>query len=184
MRIAIFFTAIRALCAIPAIIAFTWNGITGQTSNITRGILDDLLNHKKEIPVTSKKCMGDQLEKEYFLGAKESMITWSDLGGRVVPGFYYGKSCPEDIGSTACCQEDEKGVTWYVCNCKLIWQDPVPRWELDEVQSILNETCGEWQSGWVWSKKWEKGYNVVPKQWYKVRVKDHLQICPPGCSFW
>ncbi|KAI0905789.1 hypothetical protein F4823DRAFT_632362 [Ustulina deusta] len=165
MRIAFL---IGALGAITTSSALPWN-TTAAISNFTGGIQP--YGHRG-IPVNMKKCMGDTLSKKNYLTAKQLLVVWSEAGGYIHPGGVQAMSYPGT----------KNAVTWYVCNCKLLHWDRVPEWELDDVQRILEEACGEWQSGWVWSKKWQKGFNVVPTEWYKNQIANDKRICPPHCS--
>ncbi|KAI3322950.1 hypothetical protein HD806DRAFT_536130 [Xylariaceae sp. AK1471] len=95
------------------------------------------------------------------------MALWSEAGHKIHATGYHA--------------ETDQNVTWYICNCKLFWFDRVPRAELDDAESILDKKCGPNQSGWVWSKKWQKGFNVVPTDWFEHQVKEELNFCPKGC---
>ncbi|KAI0426698.1 hypothetical protein F5Y09DRAFT_350990 [Xylaria sp. FL1042] len=149
--------------------------ITATISNSTSDIPPyETSGSQPKIPVTMKKCMGHNLSEQNYLRAKENMVEWSERrNGKVYPGSAHAESYPDK----------KSGVTWYVCNCKWLYADKVPRWELDYAQQILDIECGKWQSGWVWSKKWDKGYNVVPTKWYKAHEAIE-KICPPHCFFW
>ncbi|KAI1346438.1 hypothetical protein F5Y01DRAFT_321712 [Xylaria sp. FL0043] len=134
------------------------------------------------IPVHMMRCMGHNMtsRRQDWLYAKENLTAWSLIKDNYVSQrTYYGETwpCPNNLG-----------VTWYICNCKSFHADKVPRWELDEVQRLLAEKCGPWQSGWVWSQRWQKGYNVVPSEWYLPRhdsmwykVKGPQRLCPHNC---
>ncbi|KAH8163628.1 hypothetical protein CIB48_g4597 [Xylaria polymorpha] len=145
------------LGALSAIIVSTAMALNDTTAAAPTFAVDIQAHHPKpsgprKIPVTMMKCTNHILSEEDYLGAKEKMISWSANGGRVYPGSYQAKGFPDD----------RSGATWYLCNCKGAWADKAPRWELDYVQQILEEKCGKWQSGWVWSKKWQKGFNIAP----------------------
>ncbi|KAI1126753.1 hypothetical protein F5Y10DRAFT_266833 [Nemania abortiva] len=114
---------------------------TAAISNSTESPSDGDLR----IPVSESQCLGDTFPEDWWLGGKENMINWSlnnegdDKG--VMPGAHHAEMYPDD----------RTGVTWYVCNCKLLQADHVPRWELDNVQRILEDECGKWASGQVYS---------------------------------
>ncbi|KAI1758307.1 hypothetical protein F4782DRAFT_477329 [Xylaria castorea] len=168
MRVALL---LSALSAITTSSAMPWN-TTATISTFTENFQPyETPSANRQIPVAMMKCMGDKFEKLNYLGAKNNMIDWSATGGAVMPGAYHSESFPDN----------RFGVTWYICNCKYFHKDKAPRWELDEVQRLLEEKCGEWQSGWVWSKKWEKGFNVVPTDWLRYKLEDGKDICPPHC---
>ncbi|TRX95510.1 hypothetical protein FHL15_003468 [Xylaria flabelliformis] len=170
MRVVLLLSALSALSAITtsspmprnasvAIPAFKDNS---QPVDSPRG---------RHIPVAMMKCMGDKLDEMNYLTAKQNMFDWSDDGGYVKAGSMHFESYPNNY----------TGVTWYICNCKWWNDDRVPRWELDSVQRILEAKCGEWQSGWVWSKRWDKGFNVVPTKWFRHNLEHGGRICPPHC---
>ncbi|KAI0971042.1 hypothetical protein F4678DRAFT_433536 [Xylaria arbuscula] len=175
MRITIFLGALSALSAIRGASAIplkrteavTFHSSENTTTYETYGV-------PLKIPVATKKCLGHKLSKKNFLSGKEQMIAWSEHGGTVVPGGRHAESYPNATS----------GVTWYNCNCKYFYFDSVPRSELDQVQKILEGECGKWQSGWVWSKEWEKGYNVVPTEWFRAALDSNQPVCPPACAFW
>ncbi|KAI0602539.1 hypothetical protein F4775DRAFT_600540 [Biscogniauxia sp. FL1348] len=96
---------------------------------------------------------------------KEDFALWSSKENRVFPNsvkiFTWGDTA------------------WYICNCKTWHYDPVPMEELNDAQSILTHYCGRDRSGWVWSKKWNKGYNLVSSDYVKYAL--HQDLCPKGC---
>jgi hypothetical protein len=133
----------------------------------------DKMDAKPVIPISAMKCMGHQLRREDIKGAKERMIKWYESGNKVRPTRYHAERHPPE--------DDWLGTTWYICNCKHFWWDPVPRAELDDVERILEEKCGPNQSGWIWSTRWQKGYNVVPTAWFEPRREVESHICPMNC---
>ncbi|TGJ81873.1 hypothetical protein E0Z10_g6890 [Xylaria hypoxylon] len=167
MRLALLISALSAIATSAAIPRNTTAAISNSTAESPPHETPDSQRH---IPVEMKKCMGHNLSEEYYLGAKENMVTWA-YEKKITPTNLHAEHYPDN----------RHGVTWYICNCKIIFADEVPAWELDEVQQILAAECGEWQSGWVWSKKWQKGYNVVPTDWYMDKVEKLENLCPPGC---
>ncbi|KAI0426857.1 hypothetical protein F5Y09DRAFT_345298 [Xylaria sp. FL1042] len=133
------------------------------------------------IPVGLMKCMGHNMtaRKDDWLTTKMNFTTWfGPKVNSVEPRGYESQTWPCHNGP---------GVTWYICNCKYFHADKGPLWELDEVERLLREKCGPWQSGWVWSGKWQKGYNIVPSEWFRPREHDMIyagkgdRICPPNC---
>ncbi|KAI1354499.1 hypothetical protein F5Y01DRAFT_273011 [Xylaria sp. FL0043] len=165
---------LSALSAITISYAAPWNMTTAISSSISNISPYETLDSPPQIPVTMKRCTGHKLSEQNYLRAKEQMIEWSECrDGKIYPGSAHTESYPDK----------KSGATWYVCNCKWLYADKVPRWELDYAQQILETECGKWQSGWVWSKKWDKGYNVVPTEWFKAHEVIE-QICPPHCFFW
>ncbi|KAI1809368.1 hypothetical protein GGS20DRAFT_572264 [Poronia punctata] len=137
-----------------------------ETSNATTNIRVNGV-----IPVSESHCMGHHLSAEYFKGAKEKMIRFSEKGHHVHSNSWHAERYPKN----------DKGVTWYICNCKYFHPDKVPREELDDVERILAEKCGPNTSGKVWSQEWDKGYYVVPTKWW-VNHEHIIQICPAGCG--
>ncbi|KAI0008819.1 hypothetical protein F4779DRAFT_618225 [Xylariaceae sp. FL0662B] len=70
---------------------------------------------------------------------------------------------------------------WYVCNCKWFNYDPLPAAELDEVEDLLARHCGgRLAPGWVWSKKWNKSYNMVSSEY--VHSHEERKLCPQHCT--
>ncbi|KAI1304373.1 hypothetical protein F5Y03DRAFT_358369 [Xylaria venustula] len=174
MRVTIFLSTFSALSAIRGVSAIPLKRTEATFHSSENTTTYETFDVPPTIPVTMKKCMGHNLSKQNFLSAKEKMIAWSENRGKVVPGWYHAESYPTP----------KSGVTWYNCNCKFFYADSVPRSELDQVQKILEAECGKWQSGWVWSKAWEKGYNVVPTEWFRATLDAKQPICPPSCFFW
>ncbi|RWA06503.1 hypothetical protein EKO27_g8605 [Xylaria grammica] len=171
MRIAVPLIVLGALSAVTASCTRPWNATKAVRPCAKPKRPEPTPVETRRVPVTMKKCMGDDLNKEYFLAAKENLVDWSEEGNALIASSYHAESYPDD----------RRGVTWYICNCKWFARDTVPRWELDDVQRVLAEECGDWKSGWVWSKKWEKGYNVVPTEWFYDKRTSHLRLCPPLC---
>ena len=78
---------------------------------------------------------------------------------------------------------DGDEATWWICNCKIFDSDPVVDNELWDVLDILEQECGtRYQSGWVWSKRWNKGFNLATiDDRRSVDDGDHDDLCPRGC---
>ncbi|KAI0102803.1 hypothetical protein GGR51DRAFT_562258 [Nemania sp. FL0031] len=129
---------------------------------------------ERRIPVEQARCYGDSLNKDWYLGSRNNLTEWSLHTKGVSPGRHHAEIYPET---------EMFGVTWYVCNCKYIHHQKVLAWELEDVQRILNEKCGEYQSGYVWSGKWSKGYSVVTNYWYIQRILNRERLCPIKCTF-
>ncbi|KAI1843606.1 hypothetical protein JX266_010239 [Neoarthrinium moseri] len=117
------------------------------------------------IPVREVGCTGASLNLTDFIAVKDQMEHWSNGGGRVGHKNWHA--------------EFRHGVVWYMCNCKLTWEDSVPREELDHALALMNERCGVDYSGWVWSKLWEKGFNLQPATALVGRRPP--QLCPHEC---
>jgi hypothetical protein len=126
------------------------------------------------------QCLEEDILSEDSYKAKESMVAWNDAGGRIGTRSYIKFRYPLHAPHLA-----DNGTTWYVCNCKPLWCDPVPRAELDEVERILADNCGPNRSGRIWSHKWQKEYNVVTTAWIESRWRGsqsrYIDICPWGC---
>jgi hypothetical protein len=153
MRITTLLIALGAVLALPAIPLNTISVLTplpdlkmlnATTATHTTGV----------IPVKETKCLFDEMSEDYYHAAKAKLIKWSEDGNKLGPNKIHSEKYPDDV----------HGVTWYVCNCKLIHRDSIPREELNDVECILGEECGAYHGGWVWSKKWQKRFHVVPTE--------------------
>ncbi|KAI8629839.1 hypothetical protein F5Y19DRAFT_475285 [Xylariaceae sp. FL1651] len=150
------------------------NTTTNTSSSAEQYMLDAtaIIHENGLIPVSMMKCFDQDLDWEEYWHAKEVMVKWSESGKKLMPNSWHAAKYPP---------YGQRGVTIYVCNCKWFWRDSVPRGELDDMERILKQECGSNRSGWVWSKKWQKGFNVVPTEWFEPRVKKDKPICPPSC---
>ncbi|KAI1866229.1 uncharacterized protein JN550_007617 [Neoarthrinium moseri] len=119
------------------------------------------------IPVTDVGCGGDVLDPSDTAEAKKKMIRWDRAGNKVDQKNWH----PEYFN----------GTVWYLCNCKLFWRDGAPEEELNQVEQILSETCGPAHTGWVWSKPWQKAYNVASVKTISGKKPPHL--CPRHCMW-
>ncbi|KAF2967791.1 hypothetical protein GQX73_g5772 [Xylaria multiplex] len=166
---------LNAFSTIAISSAIPWNTTPSLSTLADESRPYELPNTTRRIPVAMIECMGHNLSEQDYLGAKEAMLTWAENSADhiVPPGNYEAFWYPNVTQG--------EGVTWYICNCKLVARDKIPRWEIDEVQETLEEKCGKWQSGWVWSKKWEKGYNVVPTSWFRTKYLHYDRVCPKRC---
>ncbi|KAI1638013.1 hypothetical protein F4809DRAFT_601810 [Biscogniauxia mediterranea] len=119
------------------------------------------------IPVKEWGCHPDEpeLNPVNIQKVKEDFALWSSKENRVFPNSIRIFS----FGDTA----------WYICNCKTWYYDPAPIEELDDAQNIITRYCGRNRSGWVWSKKWNKGYNIVSFEFVKFAM--HERLCPKHC---
>jgi hypothetical protein len=72
------------------------------------------------------------------------------------------------------------GVKFYICNCKWGKQDHAPREELEEARRLIRDKCGEGASGWVFSRLWDKGYNIAPCD--ETIGRDGTELCPEWCN--
>ncbi|XXG94220.1 hypothetical protein Hte_000473 [Hypoxylon texense] len=122
------------------------------------------------IPVTDVTCSGTQLDPDDFVEVRNKMIEWGlqyKLSSRCMKFLTVGES------------------TYFVCNCKWFHWDPLPREEIMEVERLLYDKCGPWQSGIVFSKKWKKAYEIQPKALWDTALKKEWpaqHVCPPSAD--
>ncbi|KAI1504567.1 hypothetical protein F5X99DRAFT_371394 [Biscogniauxia marginata] len=116
------------------------------------------------IPVDKIGCTNYTLDGEETKQAKDNLLVW-------------GKK--HKVKESTLHMETVGNSSWWICNCKLSWRDGVPKKELDDVVHILEENCGRNQSGWVWSHKWKKGYNIGSTE--SLVGKYDKELCPPVC---
>ncbi|KAI2463618.1 hypothetical protein F4781DRAFT_416101 [Annulohypoxylon bovei var. microspora] len=121
----------------------------------------------KIIPVSKVQCTHDDIEPRYVTKARLRLAKWG-LRNKIPP-----KCLKKAIVET---------VVWYVCNCKYTYRDPVPLEELLDVEEILENECGTYRSGWVWSKKWDKMYEVQNVRWIENMTTPY-EYCPNHCAF-
>ncbi len=118
------------------------------------------------IPYTEIRCTGTELDKEAITEAKEYAVRW-------------GRHSVVPQRSVVWWNDHANTVSVWICNCKHVHNDPVRRDELDEAQDLIYAECGMYQSGWVWSKPWDKGFNFEPMS--ERAGKRRGEICPPNC---
>ncbi|KAI4865143.1 hypothetical protein F4820DRAFT_309234 [Hypoxylon rubiginosum] len=121
------------------------------------------------IPVTDVTCSGRQLDPDDFVEVRDQMAEWGRtniLPGRCMKYLIVGD------------------VIYFICNCKEWHSDPIPLAELMEVERLLYDKCGPWQSGLVFSKKWDKAFEIQPKSLWETALKKEWpaqHVCPPSC---
>ncbi|KAI0966905.1 hypothetical protein F4678DRAFT_262088 [Xylaria arbuscula] len=173
--------AILLLAALSAIMDCAAMPLNNGTTSLSTPPDDIEINKKKpkkkpklppfDIPISTKECRGHNLTalRQDWENAKEELVQYTTGPDNVIYSrTYLAMSSPNNT----------MGVTWYICNCKLYHGDRVPQWEVDAAQKVLADTCGAWMSGEVYSRKWKKGYNVVPTEWF---LAHHVEICPFKC---
>ncbi|KAI1406944.1 hypothetical protein F5Y13DRAFT_143958 [Hypoxylon sp. FL1857] len=120
------------------------------------------------IPVTHMGCTGWILRQSDITDSIQKLVDWSLRGGVVV-----GKGLHiEMTGATGA----------FACNCKWNYDDHLPESEMREFYERLTMWCGHGRSGWIFSKKWEKGYAVASKFWIKSK-KPIRFVCPAYCAY-
>ncbi|KAK7757363.1 hypothetical protein SLS62_000375 [Diatrype stigma] len=124
------------------------------------------------IPATKFDCTGYQLDECAVEEAKEKAIVWGETYVVARRGMSYW-------------EDEQRTAGIWMCNCKLSHGDHVVREELEEYLEILAQQCGgDYRSGWVWSDKWNKSFNLGPA-WERKKGKDVLEpipmACPLGC---
>ncbi|KAI1659334.1 hypothetical protein F4813DRAFT_388041 [Daldinia decipiens] len=118
------------------------------------------------IPVSHWGCTRSKMRASDMKEAVQRMINWSEAGGRV-----WGKSIHIELQAHA-------GT--YLCNCKTQYLDSAPATEMWEFYERLRVYCGEGSSGWIFSKKWDKGYAINTRDHVANRHPKKL-LCPLFC---
>ncbi|KAI2611280.1 uncharacterized protein GGS25DRAFT_519582 [Hypoxylon fragiforme] len=128
-----------------------------------------------KIPVSHSACTSWALPAARIRSAIGDIITWGDTP---TPAFPH--PVPKLIEPRTWHLATVANATAYVCNCKWEHYDPVPADEMWEFYYRLVAMCGHGQSGWLFSKKWDKGFAVAATDWVEG-MKPQLRICPPYC---
>ncbi|KAI0181240.1 hypothetical protein GGR52DRAFT_24908 [Hypoxylon sp. FL1284] len=69
----------------------------------------------------------------------------------------------------------------FVCNCKYCCNDRAPASEMWEFYERLGRNCGgPGRSGWIFSKRWDKGFAVVSKDYIDGK-RTKTNMCPSNC---
>lgn len=119
-------------------------------------------------PISQLGCTWHKLDMRDFVMAKEKMLLWAAEDGKVAPRSMRAIT--------------HGSVTWYICNCKLLWWDGLEYMELDTAERRMKKDCGEHVSGWAWSQEWNKGWGVEHTDFVK---RGSEEMCPDGCfSVW
>ncbi|KAI1101802.1 hypothetical protein F4804DRAFT_334932 [Jackrogersella minutella] len=119
------------------------------------------------IPVSHAACTEWTLGGPEIRAAIEDVVVWNNQG-HTVPSKYVH-------------WELEGWVGTYICNCKLRYRDHAPGSEMWEFYARLVKWCGVGHSGWIFSKKWEKGWAVTARD-YVVTKNPKKGLCPPYCA--
>ncbi|KAI1460983.1 hypothetical protein F4805DRAFT_416200 [Annulohypoxylon moriforme] len=120
------------------------------------------------IPVSHAMCQQWDLKDVNARGAVEQIVLWNNRGGKVGHKYVHW--------------EVDGMYAIFVCDCKWQYRDKAPAWEMWEFYERLIEWCGEGRGGWIFSKKWEKGYALSTRD--KVVFKEPKKaLCPSFCCF-
>ncbi|KAI1443133.1 hypothetical protein F5Y02DRAFT_429235 [Annulohypoxylon stygium] len=120
-----------------------------------------------KIPIKRIKCTEYKLAPFDVIAAREKLAHWGLT--HKVPGKSMKKA-------------RSGNVVWYVCNCKWIHKDGLAMYELEEAEDALFNECGDYKSGWVWAKKWDKFYQVQDIDWVS-KLPETWNWCPRKCAF-
>ncbi|KAI2633805.1 hypothetical protein GGS26DRAFT_590559 [Hypomontagnella submonticulosa] len=71
---------------------------------------------------------------------------------------------------------------WYQCNCKWWYSDPVAEDELRCAQDLVFSRRGQFRSGHIWSKRWEKMYAILPLK-AMIHILRPSDLCPESCAY-
>ncbi|KAI8633585.1 hypothetical protein F5Y19DRAFT_245710 [Xylariaceae sp. FL1651] len=119
------------------------------------------------IPISKIGCWNVLLNTEDVQIAKLRMVAWGDHF-RIRRRGWHG-------------EYSEDAAVW-ICNCKFVHRDPIYRRELDHAQDAITERCGQGMAGWVWSKRWQKAFNIGPVE--KIQApKIGDDWCPRNCAW-
>ncbi|KAI1404411.1 hypothetical protein F4819DRAFT_504181 [Hypoxylon fuscum] len=120
-----------------------------------------------KIPVSHWGCTGKYLGEFGMKKSMEKLVNWTlDEHWIEYKSIHY---------------ETVENTTTYVCNCKYCCRDKVPMSEMWEVYYRVKQNCGFAHSGWVFSKKWEKGYAFLDAD-YVDNKRTKTNLCPKNCS--
>ncbi|KAI0851995.1 hypothetical protein F5Y00DRAFT_228365 [Daldinia vernicosa] len=118
------------------------------------------------IPVSHWGCTRAKLRRDDIKETIQLMIDWSSRGGGVWGRDYHIELQPQAAA--------------YLCNCKIRGLDYAPENEMWEFYERLRINCGEGWTGWIFSKRWEKGWAVHTRTYVDdFHPKRHL--CPVFC---
>ncbi|KAI2606688.1 hypothetical protein GGR54DRAFT_412379 [Hypoxylon sp. NC1633] len=132
---------------------------TSATYNITSTHTEGI------IPVTDIYCSGHKLPSEDVLAARLLLAKWGQqhrIPPKTVKRAYAGEAL------------------FYVCNCKGWYADPVPALELMDAQELIWDRCGDDATGRVFSKPWDKVYEIEPRAFLDGVWRPPL-MCPNNC---
>ncbi|KAI1820177.1 hypothetical protein F4861DRAFT_543189 [Xylaria intraflava] len=117
------------------------------------------------IPVSEVGCWKDKVDPQRIEEAKTKLENWGRKH-RIGNGSMHGEKA-------------NLSAVW-ICNCKHFEDDHVVAAELDETQALVEDKCGVGVAGWVWSKKWNKAFNIGTS----VKMDNghtHSDKCPHFC---
>ncbi|KAI1381587.1 hypothetical protein F4677DRAFT_440802 [Hypoxylon crocopeplum] len=140
-----------------------------DSTNYTVWDNTDNLDTQYLIPVSHSACTHMELDPEEIRASIHVLIDWSASD----PGRHKVKPKSQAVATIG-------GAGAYLCNCKFWWYDAAPADEMWEFYVRLARMCGDGQSGWLFSEKWDKGYAVASSQ-YIDDMKPPENLCPPYC---
>ncbi|KAI0890171.1 uncharacterized protein GGS22DRAFT_183518 [Annulohypoxylon maeteangense] len=119
------------------------------------------------IPIAFIKCTDYRLDPRNINEARRKLANWGLR--HKVPGKSVKKERSGDMA-------------WYVCNCKWLHKDGLAMTELMEAERAIFKECGLWKSGWLYSHKWEKLYQIQSMDWIS-KLPETWNWCPHYCVF-
>ncbi|KAI1206205.1 uncharacterized protein F4807DRAFT_463969 [Annulohypoxylon truncatum] len=120
------------------------------------------------IPVSHSWCSSWDIKDVNARGSIQEIIMWNNRGNKVK-----SKSVHWELDGM---------VGAYVCDCKWGYFDKATAWEMWEFYERMIEWCGEGHAGWIFSKKWEKGYAISTRDKI-LYTKPKKTLCPKFCCF-
>ncbi|KAI0882614.1 uncharacterized protein GGS22DRAFT_169884 [Annulohypoxylon maeteangense] len=120
------------------------------------------------IPVSHAWCATWDIKDVNVRGSIQRTIRWNNRGNKVHRKYVHW--------------ELDGQVGTYVCDCKWEYRDKATSWEMWEFYERMIEWCGEGRAGWIFSKKWEKGYAVTTRDRI-MYTRPRKSLCPKFCCF-
>ncbi|KAJ8124284.1 hypothetical protein O1611_g9357 [Lasiodiplodia mahajangana] len=163
-----------ALSVIVSLLALASAVPTLDASGIVVRGLNETEVEEDVIPVRDIGCWKDKLPEDEVEIAKEKLIQWG-ANHQVGRGSWHG----EQFDPTGFSILERKAAMW-LCNCKHFKKDYAVSEELNEAQDLIYELCGLNSTGWVWTKKWQKSFNIGTAKKMNVHGYD-TDRCPRLC---
>ncbi|KAI2467799.1 hypothetical protein F4781DRAFT_433026 [Annulohypoxylon bovei var. microspora] len=120
------------------------------------------------IPVSHAACSHWDVKDINVRGSIQNIVIWSNEGNTVGQKFLHW-----DVDGM---------VGAFVCNCKWNYRDSEPSSEMWEFYERLVTWCGQGRSGWMFSKKWEKGWSIATRDYILFKEPKKF-LCPTYCCW-
>ncbi|KAI1139952.1 hypothetical protein F5Y05DRAFT_380574 [Hypoxylon sp. FL0543] len=130
---------------------------------------DNMTTTEWRIPVSHAGCTGIRMREDDITEVIQVLMDWSDRGLGLMQKSVHVEFLADIAG--------------WACNCKWHYWDKLSMDEFREVYQRINTYCGRNVSGWVFSKKWEKGW-AWDTRCFAVNKDSIMTLCPPGCAWY